>query len=61
MNPCRVLSLYTFGSSGLSIYTSVLGYFNKVVAMAFLISSLIKLKDSANGICFGDNCVILID
>ena len=28
MNPCRVLSLYTFGSSGLS--TSVLGYFNKV-------------------------------
>ena len=42
MNPCRELSSYTFSSSGLS--TSVLGYFNKVVAMAFLISSLIKLK-----------------
>ena len=35
MNSCRVLSLYTFGSSGLS--TTVFRYFNKVVAMAFLI------------------------
>ena len=51
MNPCTVLSLYTFGSSGLS--TSVFGYFNKVVAMAFLISSLIKFEDSASGMCFG--------
>ena len=48
MNPCRALTLYTFGSSGL--FTSVLGYFNKVVAMAFLISSLIKFEDSASGI-----------
>ena len=38
MNSSRVLSLYTFGSSGLS--TSVFRYFNKVVAMAFLILSL---------------------
>ena len=45
MNPCSVLSLNTFGSSGLS--TSVLGYFNKVVAMAFLILSLINFEDSA--------------
>ena len=36
-----------FGGSGL--YTSALGYFNKMVAMAFLISSLIKFEDSANG------------
>ena len=52
MNPCRVLSLYTFGSYRLS--TSVLGYFNKVVAMAFLILSLIKFEGSASGMCFGD-------
>ena len=42
MNSCRVLSLYTFGSSGLS--TSVFRYFNKVVAMAFLILSQINLE-----------------
>ena len=51
MNSCRVLSLYTFGSSGLS--TTVFRYFNKVVAMAFLILSLIKFGDSASGMCFG--------
>ena len=43
MNSCRVLSLYTFGSSGLS--TTVFRYFNKVVAMAFLILSLIKFGE----------------
>ena len=52
MNPCRALSSYTFGSSGSS--TSVLKYFNKVVAMAFLISSLIIFEDTANGMCLGD-------
>ena len=52
MNPFRVLSLYTFVSPGLS--TSVLGHFNQLVAIAFLISSLIKFKDSASGMCFGD-------
>ena len=52
MNPCRELSLYFIGSSDLS--TSVLGYFNKVVAMAFLILSLIEFEGSASGMCFGD-------
>ena len=58
MNPCRILSLYNFGSSGLS--TSVLGHFNKVVTIAFLISSLIKFEDSASGMCYGDWCMILV-
>ena len=52
MNPRRVLSLHTFGSSGL--FASVLGCFSKVVAMAFLISSLIKFEDIASGMCLGD-------
>ena len=52
MNPRRVLSSYTFGSSGLS--ASVLGYFNQAVGMAFLTSSLIKFEDSASGMCIGD-------
>ena len=53
MNLYRVLSSYTtFGNFGLS--TSVLGYFNKVVAIAFLISSLIEYENSASGMCFGD-------
>ena len=51
MNPCEIRSSYTFGCSGLS--TSILGYF-KVVAMAFLISSVIKFEGSASGMCFGD-------
>ena len=55
MNSCRVLSLYTFGSSSLS--TSVFRYFNKVVAMAFLILSLIKFGDSASGTV----CALVID
>ena len=50
--PMQSTVFYTFVSSGLS--TSVLGHFNKVVAMAFLISSLIKFEDSASGMCFTD-------
>ena len=49
MNPCKALSSHAFGSSGLTIRKSALGYFNKVVAMAFWISSLTKFKDSARG------------
>ena len=50
--------LYTFGSIGLS--TSVLRYFNKVIAMPFLISSLIKFEESASGMCLDDRCMILV-
>ena len=51
MNPCRVLSLYTFGGSGFPIPKSVLGYFIKSVAMAFLVSSPTKFENSASGMC----------
>ena len=52
MNPCEVQSSYPFVSSGLSAF--VWGYFNKVVAMAFLISLLIKFEDSSSGMRLGD-------
>ena len=52
MNQSRVLSSCTFGSSTVSI--PVLGYFNKVVVIAFLILSLIKFEDSTSGMRLGD-------
>ena len=40
-------------SSGLPIRKSVLEYFTKVVAVAFLVSSPIKFENSAGGMHFG--------
>ena len=51
MNPCRALSSYTFGSSGLPIPKSGLEYSIKVVAMAFSVSSSTKFEISASVMC----------
>ena len=42
-----------FCSSGLAIWKSVLGYFNMVVAVAFLVSSPTKFENSASGMYLG--------
>ena len=58
MNPCRVLSSYTFGSSGLPISKSVFGYFSKAVAIAFLVSSPTKFEISAKWYVLGCRCQV---
>ena len=58
MNPCRVLSSYTFGSSGLPIPKSVFGYFIKAVAIAFLVLSPTKFEISAKWYVLGCRCQV---